>query len=73
MGIGYGPSLLVGDEDIFGNELNLASKLGEDMAEPNEILLTEAAALALPDAGFRKTALELRVSGMAIMCVRLEG
>lgn len=30
-------------EDMFGSELNLAAKLGEDLAERGEILLTESA------------------------------
>jgi adenylate cyclase len=43
IGIGYGDMLMVGDEDFFGGELNLASKLGEDVAEAGDVLLTEAA------------------------------
>ena len=42
IGIGHGPVLLFCD-DMYGNELNLASKLGEDVAERGEILLTDAA------------------------------
>ena len=42
MGIGYGPTLLACD-DLYGNELNLASKLGEDVAERGEVLITDAA------------------------------
>lgn len=42
IGIGYGTTLLACD-DMYGNEMNLASKLGEDTAERGEILLTEAA------------------------------
>lgn len=42
IGIGHGPVLLTCD-DMYGNEMNLASKLGEDVAEKNEILLTETA------------------------------
>jgi adenylate cyclase len=45
-GIGYGDVLDL-DEDLFGLEVNLASKLGEDLAEPGEALLTPAAAAAL--------------------------
>lgn len=41
IGLGYGPVLLACD-DMYGNELNLASKLGEDVAEKGEILFTEA-------------------------------
>lgn len=44
MGIGFGDVLWWGEEDLYGEEVNLASKLGEDVASPNEILLTAAAA-----------------------------
>jgi adenylate cyclase len=43
IGVGFGEVLMVGDDDFYGNELNLASKLGEDIAESGEVLLTEAA------------------------------
>ena len=43
IGIGFGEILAIGDHDFYGNELNLASKLGEDVAGPGEIYLTEAA------------------------------
>ena len=39
-GIGYGNMLRIGDTDIFGAEVNAASKLGEDTAEPWDILIT---------------------------------
>ena len=41
LGIGYGDVLKIGDDDVFGAEVNAASKLGEDTAEPWEILITE--------------------------------
>ena len=43
VGIGYGRILKIGDEDVFGHEVNLSSKLGEDTAKANEILVTRAA------------------------------
>lgn len=43
VGIGYGDILVLGGEDLFGDEVNLASKLGEDVAQGGMILLTEAA------------------------------
>jgi hypothetical protein len=43
IGVGFGEVLMVDDDDLFGNELNLASKLGEDIALSGETLLTEAA------------------------------
>ena len=48
VGIGYGEVLKIGDRDIFGHEMNLASKLGEDLAADDEILLTAAAYETLP-------------------------
>ena len=52
-GIGYGDVLDL-DDDMFGLEVNLASKLGEDLAEPGEALLTPAAAAALSPAMLRR-------------------
>jgi len=43
IGIGYGEVLMLEGEDMYGSEFNLASKLGEDLAEQGEILLTSAA------------------------------
>lgn len=40
IGIGYGDMLRIGDDDVFGAEVNAASKLGEDTAGPREILVT---------------------------------
>lgn len=45
-GVGFGEVLDL-EHDLFGLEVNLASKLGEDMARPGEALLTPAAAAAL--------------------------
>lgn len=39
-GIGYGRVLRIGDSDVFGKEVNAASKLGEDTAKAGEILVT---------------------------------
>ncbi len=43
LGLGYGDVLRIGDEDVWGREVNAASKLGEDTARAGEILITEAA------------------------------
>src|SRR3981081_103092 len=45
-GVGYG-DVLDTDHDMFGLEVNLASKIGEDLAEPGEALLTASASAAL--------------------------
>jgi class 3 adenylate cyclase len=71
-GIGYGPVLLVGDDDAWGDEMNLACKLGEDIAQEGEILLTEEARKAIGEGGrdtFEK--LELSVSGLQMTAYRL--
>lgn len=43
IGIGYGRILDIGGCDLFGSEVNLASKLGEDVAGQGQVLLTTAA------------------------------
>jgi adenylate cyclase len=48
IGIGYGPMLAVGDDEIYGHEMNIASKLGEDVGCGGDILLTPAAFQRLP-------------------------
>lgn len=66
VGLGFGPLLLVGDHDAYGNEMNLASKLGEDLAQAGDILLTEA---AYQRAGRKKSSLakhSARVSGLRL-------
>jgi adenylate cyclase len=42
-GIGYGPIMLL-DDDCYGDEVNVSFKLGEDVAETEEILISDAAA-----------------------------
>lgn len=49
IGIGYGRILRIGDTDVWGREVNGASKLGEDTAKAYEILITDAAREALGD------------------------
>ncbi|CAN5881189.1 hypothetical protein BH11MYX3_BH11MYX3_26470 [soil metagenome] len=48
VGLGHGRVLKIGDEDVYGHEVNLASKLGEDTAEPNDILGSIAVKEATP-------------------------
>ncbi len=43
VGIDFGDLLLVGDSDFFGDPVNTASKLGEDLAIKGETLVTERA------------------------------
>lgn len=41
VGLGFGKILRIGDADVFGSEVNAASKLGEDTAKAWEILVTD--------------------------------
>lgn len=46
-GVGFGRVLKIGDEDVYGVEVNSAARLGEDLADPYEILVTDSARAAL--------------------------
>jgi len=47
VGIGYGDMLRIGDRDVYGSEVNVAAKLGEDIAKAGEILVSNDVAQAL--------------------------
>ena len=65
IGIGYGPLLLVGEDDLFGSEMNIASKLGEDVAGRGEILLSSAARERV-EAESDATEIPVQLSGLTI-------
>ncbi len=74
IGIDYGAVLLIGGPDYFGDAVNRACKLGEDVAGPGEIYVNQAAFDLLPaEAGFRGRSLELSISGVHLKAVNLEG
>jgi adenylate cyclase len=52
-GIGYGEVLDL-EADMYGLEVNLASKIGIELARPGEVLLTPAAAAALDRKALRR-------------------
>ena len=58
VGVGFGPLLRVSDHEIFGAEVNAASKLGEDVAQAGEILVTDAARAGLLEDGERRMQFE---------------
>ncbi len=64
IGLGYGRVLHIGDQDVFGQEVNAASKLGEDTAKANEILVTDAVRAAAGEiADVRFEQIETSVAG----------
>ena len=72
IGIGYGETLVIGEEDLFGSEMNLACKLGEDLAGKNEILITPAAYVALPVRRYICEPVSFSISDMKLNCYRYE-
>ena len=72
VGIDYGRVLLIGDRDFFGDPVNTASKLGEDLAIKAETLVTKRAIdhsdFVIPETAERMVA---RISGIEIKYVRL--
>jgi len=71
IGIDYGRFILV-PGDCYGDAVNVACKLGEDVAASGEVLLTEAARAHLPDpAPFELRAQDVSISGLQleVFCV----
>ncbi len=67
IGIGYGKLLLADEDGAFGDEMNIASKLGEDTANGGETLLSENAFNTLEQTDNTKSEkLNILVSGAAI-------
>jgi adenylate cyclase len=71
-GIGYGEVLVVENEDLYGSEVNLASKLGEDLAQRGEILLTESAYARVDPAKRKYEQLSMSVSGLDLVVHRVK-
>jgi class 3 adenylate cyclase len=73
MGVDYGRFILVGGSDCYGDPVNVACKLGEDVAGAGEILLTASARERL-DAAFPYALKEqhVSVSGLEVRVFALE-
>ena len=72
VGIDYGRVLLIGDKDYYGDPVNTASKLGEDLAIKAETLVTERAIkqskFEVPETAERMVA---RISEIEIQYIRI--
>lgn len=72
-GIDYGKILVVGREDCFGDPVNRASKMGEDLAVAGEILITKEAMQMIPaDAGIKAREMNVSISGITIPAYLIE-
>lgn len=72
-GIDYGKLLILGQEDCFGDPVNLASKIGEDIAAAGEILITKEAMEKIPaHTGIRAQQIRVLISGIELPAYRIE-
>jgi class 3 adenylate cyclase len=72
-GIDYGKILIVGHEDCFGDPVNRASKMGEDLAVAGEILISkEAMQMISPEAGIKAREMNVSISGITIPAFLIE-
>ena len=73
IGIDYGDVLLIGGPDYFGNSVNCACKMGEDIAGPGEILVSATAFKQIPEtAGIQGHKLELAIAGVPVEVYSIE-
>ncbi|MSU37160.1 MAG: adenylate/guanylate cyclase domain-containing protein [Pedosphaera sp.] len=67
IGIDYGDILVIDRVDCFGDAVNLAHKLGEDIAEAGEVLITHRVREQIRDASrFRLREIPLSLSGLEL-------
>lgn len=72
IGIDFGKLLLIPARDAFGDPVNIAHKLGEDVARPSEILVTETVKRLLGDDGtFPTEEQALSISGLELRAHRI--
>ena len=67
IGIGHGSILNIENEAIYGAEVNLASKLGEDIGGLGDVLLTEQAWDELGDPDLKSEQRTVSVSGLELV------
>ena len=71
IGIDFGEVLLIEHADCFGDAVNLAYKLGEDIGRPGEVLVTQAVHDQLRGgtglAGVQLQEATVSVSGLAVV------
>jgi adenylate cyclase len=72
-GIDYGKLLMIGHEDCFGDPVNRASKMGEDIAAAGEILISRDAMQMIPaEAGIKAHEISVSISGITIPAYMIE-
>lgn len=67
IGIDYGKILIVNNKDIFGDAVNRACKLGEDIGAAGEVLVTREAMELIPaEAEIQGKPIEVSIGGLSI-------
>lgn len=71
IGVGYGQALVIGSDDLYGDEMNLTCKLGEDLAQRGEILVTSGAHDSLGASPWEFEEATFSISGLNLTAYRL--
>lgn len=72
-GLDHGNLLLLEGKDFYGESVNIASKLGEDLAGPGEILVSQQAMSRLePNLEFTGDPVRFSISGLQLDAVSIE-
>jgi class 3 adenylate cyclase len=72
-GIDYGKLLIIGHEDCFGDPVNRASKMGEDLAAGGEVLVTKEAMDMIPaTTNIKAREIVVSISGITIPAFVIE-
>ena len=67
IGIDYGNILIVNEDDIFGDAVNRACKMGEDIGTAGDILITKEAMDLIPEEGaIQGKPIEVSIGGLSI-------
>ena len=72
-GIDYGKLLIIGHKDCFGDPVNRASKMGEDVAAAGEVLVTKEAMEKIPQSvNIKAREIMVSISGITILAYLID-
>jgi len=72
IGIDYGRILILKDDDRFGDPVNRACKMGEDIGKAGEILITKEAMEMIPEeAQVQGKPIQVSIGGMAMLAYHI--
>jgi class 3 adenylate cyclase len=72
IGIDYGRILILNEDDMFGDAVNRACKMGEDLGKAGEILITKEAMDMIPeDAQIHGKLIKVSIGGMSMQAYQI--